>query len=954
MAFDPNKYLGATTSFNPDAYLGTTKEDEEKKFDPVSYLSSTPPTVEEVNSSAISAIGEAIPDSVKNVASKIGSFVKDTYQSLPDPVQKAGKTTGNFLLDTIDILQRPFQAQAVTIKNLFNADAEAEAKRTGNPFVFLSDENTKRALKAGERGLLGQEKASTQELLSDDFRRNNPVKSALIGFAGDVLADPLKGEVVVGAVNTIKSTAKTVSGSVSVPGRLADNELFRAFNVNTGDVQKAQDMFNKYRFLRDKASMESVKNAKLLDKEIELVARATGVDTNVLKAKLVQDIETAKLSDDVVGELETKIIERNRALLEEQKAAGIQIGDLGETYMPHILTKEADDLLKGGSNFFGIRPSAKTPQALTREIEGTVAEINAKNLGGTSKFFLDDPAVMLGVAEYRAASAIAGKKFLNDAAQLGVRADNAPANYVTVPEIPDMKFPPEVARRLNRSYRALTNDAEMSKVLKVIDGATNWWKMWSLGARPAYHSKNVVGNLWNSYLGGLENPLRFGEAAAFQVKLGKNRLEGEIVGRPVSELYEAMATRGVIGEGQYGGDIARNIEAQIQPGLLKNVSREIRAGKSFAEIQKTVDDQLSLSRLASVTAGTQNPILKGGYAVGTVLEDNARIALFFDQLKKGKNYDEAAAHVQKYLFDYGDLAPFERDVLKRVMPFYTWSRKNIPLQLESIVTHPDKVNKINLFKENMQAQAQVPDQGEMPEYIREGMPIFLPGAPEGGFSAITLQNLLPFSDLQVFTKYLNTSSMPDSVEEGKLSKGASTAMAGVNPILKAPIEYLTNYDFFRRQNIEKFPEESADMLGMKMPVHLAKLLSNIVLVSEVDRTNPGGIFGTRERDLQTGEITTTPSIFGQSREARVDLPEEQRMGQYFTGIRIYDLMASDIESQKMGKIRQDLAALDRYIQRANRAEKPRGLDEAIAARDKYIEMLDEIDARAEKRKKKEK
>jgi hypothetical protein len=288
------------------------------------------------------------------------------------------------------------------------------------------------------------------------------------------------------------------------------------------------------------------------------------------------------------------------------------------------------------------------------------------------------------------------------------------------------------------------------------------------------------------------------------------------------------------------------------------------------------------------------------------------------------------------------------------MPFYTWSRKNIPLQLESIVTHPDKVNKINLFKENIQSQAQVPDQGEMPEYIREGMPVFLPGAPEGGFSAITLQNLLPFSDLQVFTKYLNTSSMPDSVEEGKLSKAASTAMSGVNPIFKAPIEYLTNYDFFRRQNIEKFPEESADMLGVKMPVHLAKLLSNIVLVSEVDRTNPGGIFGTRERDLQTGEITTTPSIFGESREARVDLPEEQRMGQYFTGIRIYDLMAADIESQKMGKIRQDLAALDKYIQRANRGEKPRGLDEAIAARDKYIEMLDEIEARAEKRKKKEK
>ena len=947
MAFDPNKYLGSTGGFNPDAYLGTQKEEEEKKFDPLAYLQSAPPTVDEVNRNAITAIGEAIPDSVKNIASKIGSAVKDAYQALPEPVQKAGKTTGNFLLDTIDILQRPFQAQAMTVKGLFNEEAKLEAERTGNPFAIFSDENIKRAQQSGIRGLLGQEKASTQELLSDEFRRNNPVKSALIGFAGDILADPLKAETVAVGVNAIKSTAKTAAGSVSVPGRLADNELFRAVNINTGDVKKAQDLFNQYRFLRDKASMESVKNAKLLDKEIEVLAKAMGTDTNVLKAKIVQDIETAKLSDDAVGELERKIIERNRAMLEEQRAAGIEVGDLGETYMPHILTKEADEMLSGSKNFFGIRPSAKNPQALAREIEGTVAEINAKNLAGTNKFFLDDPAVMLGVAEYRAASAIAGKKFLNDAAELGVRAENAPANYVTVPEIPDLKFPPEVASRLNRSYRALNNDAEMSKVLKLYDGAQNWWKMWSLGARPAYHAKNVVGNVWNAYLGGLENPLRFGEAAAFQIKLAKNNLNGEILGRPVDELYEAMATRGVIGEGQYGGDIARSIENQLglRPGAAESVRGLIRGG--------ALPREEYAKRLASVTAGVENPILRAGFRVGQELEDNARIALFFDQLNKGKSYDEAARHVQKYLFDYGDLAPFERDVLKRIMPFYTWSRKNIPLQLEALVTHPDKINKINLFKENIQSQAQVPDQGEVPDYINQAMPIYLPGAPEGQVSLFTLQNLLPFADLQVFSKYFNTENVPETIARKRLSDTASTAMSSVSPILKAPIEYITNYDFFRKKNIQEFEGQSADMLGVKMPVHLAKLLSNIVLISELDRTNPGGIFGTRERDITTGEITTAPSIFGVSRESRVDLPEEQRQAQYFTGIRIYDIVLADVEGQRMKQLQNDVRALQGFMNRATKDEKPRGFEEADRALQEFYKKLEEIDAEREKRQRRE-
>jgi hypothetical protein len=271
-----------------------------------------------------------------------------------------------------------------------------------------------------------------------------------------------------------------------------------------------------------------VRNAKALNNEIKVLSKQTGIPVNELKAKIVHDVETGSLSDDAIGQIEQKIVDRNRDILEQQRAAGVEIGDLGATYMPHVLTKEADDLINnaGVKNFFGIRPSAKNPQALSREIDGTVAEINAKNLYGSNKFFQDDPAILQGVADFRAANAIAGRKFLDDAKQLGVPKAEAPASYKTVPEIPDVSFPPEVAKLLNRSYRALSNTEEVNKVLKLYDGAQNWWKMWSLGIRPAYHTKNVIGNVWNSYLGGLTNPVRYGEAGVFQTKLAKNDFSG--------------------------------------------------------------------------------------------------------------------------------------------------------------------------------------------------------------------------------------------------------------------------------------------------------------------------------------------------------------------------------------------------------------------------------------------
>ena len=889
------------------------------------------PLVAETNKAAIDKISQAIPEPVKEIASKISNVVKAGYNALPEDVQKAGKSTGNFLLDSIEILSRPFQATSTYLK----AIGQTPEFKSGAPiWEILSDKNLANAQKASIRGIKGEEKATFQEALPDDFRRNNPVKSMLLGFMGDVIIDPLKTGTVKPFFDTAKTAAKTIDNSVGITSRLADNELFRAFNINTGDVDKAQKLFNDYRYVRDKARIEGVQNAKAVENQIKALSKQTNIPVNELKAKIVQDIETGNISDDVIGIMEQKIVARNREILEQQKAAGIDIGDLGETYMPHILTKEADDILnsKGAKNFFGIRPSAKTPQGLARDIDGTVAEINAKNIYGTNKFFQDDPSILAGVSEFNAANAIAGRGFLNKAAELGVRADAAPANYVTVPEIPGVKFAPEVAQRLNRSYQTLTNNEEISKFLRVYDGAQNWWKMWSLGARPAYHAKNTVGNLWNNYLAGVNTPKPYADAAAFQVKLAKNNMNGTIAGYKTDELYEAMATRGIFGEGQYSGDITRTVEDVLKGGSYN-----------------------------PFTLSTKNPILRGGFKVGQTIEDNARIALFIDSLNKGKNFDQAASQVRKYLFDYGDLSPFERSTLKRLMPFYTWSRKNLPLQLEAIVRHPDKVNKLNLARENIQFETDVPDIEDVPDYIRSAMPIYgaekflgEPAVP-GTAKAITLQNLIPFSDLTTFTKFLDTETAPSTIERGKLSSTISTALGGISPLLKAPLEFFSNYDYFRRKNIQEHPGQTADVMGIEVPVHVAKLLSNIVMLNEIDRANPGGVFGTRSVDPVTKEVTTTPGILGFTpRETRIDLPEEQREAQYLTGVRIYDIVFEDVAERTEKKIRSDLKFLEAKMKKADEEEKDREFYRAEEALEKYLDELDRIDEARKRRQDREK
>lgn len=92
-------------------------------------------------------------------------------------------------------------------------------------------------------------------------------------------------------------------------------------------------------------------------------------------------------------------------------------------------------------------------------------------------------------------------------------------------------------------------------------------------------------------------------------------------------------------------------------------------------------------------------------------EDARRLSMFADGLNKAekagiKNFDEAAAyaadHARKYLFDYSDFSNFERNVLGRLVPFYKWTRKALPLMVEMLLFKPGKVSLIPKVHEAVQ------------------------------------------------------------------------------------------------------------------------------------------------------------------------------------------------------------------------------------------------------------
>lgn len=118
----------------------------------------------------------------------------------------------------------------------------------------------------------------------------------------------------------------------------------------------------------------------------------------------------------------------------------------------------------------------------------------------------------------------------------------------------------------------------------------------------------------------------------------------------------------------------------------------------------------------SVLGGGGNPITKAGSRANQALrkgsegrEDLMRFAHFVKALKTeighGASLKEAvessAWRVNKYHFDYGALTPLEKNGVKRVVPFYTFMRKAIPVLLESMFMNPRWLSVLNRAQEKV-------------------------------------------------------------------------------------------------------------------------------------------------------------------------------------------------------------------------------------------------------------
>ena len=234
-------------------------------------------------------------------------------------------------------------------------------------------------------------------------------------------------------------------------------------------------------------------------------------------------------------------------------------------------------------------------------------------------------------------------------------------------------------------------------------------------------------------------------------------------------------------------------------------------------------------------SGNRNPLLELADRTSETTDAMNRYGTYLTQIRNGASPSEAKRIADLTQVNYSPEAftNFERDYLKRILPFYSYSRGITPLIADQLLHKPAGLMGQSIRGINRAGAAS--EDNFTPEYLRQSASIPVPG----GFPGIGLgdnSNLrryltnidLPFeSVINLFTPGVGNNAF-DALGH-TAQKTALNLLGQTNPLIKGPLEIATNRQFFSGRQLSDLYSMLEQSLGTP-----GRTLENVLMNS------PGG------------------------------------------------------------------------------------------------------------------
>lgn len=305
---------------------------------------------------------------------------------------------------------------------------------------------------------------------------------------------------------------------------------------------------------------------------------------------------------------------------------------------------------------------------------------------------------------------------------------------------------PEVAKEVNRVAGVLSSDVMMNKFAKAFDKMMKYWKASVTIPWPSFNLMNLLGASFNNFV---EDPGSLSKVTkAIELISGKPMM---VVAKDGSKMTGKQF-----------------MDELVKRGALLTYAGFDVGGKSFFSPKRMVDK-----------------LWKGVGRVSSGVEKLVRTQLALDVYEKTGSMDKAIRAVWKVHGNYAPeaLSTFERNYLRRIVPFYVWAKTNIPFQLQGLW------NKTGRYAMLARAEREIaPKRENMPEWLRNKVVVDAKKIGADKEAVTTLD--LPVNDIFRLSPTKFVSSV-------------------LNPFARLAIELTANKSFFTGRPIvnEKLPRE---------------------------------------------------------------------------------------------------------------------------------------------------
>jgi hypothetical protein len=334
---------------------------------------------------------------------------------------------------------------------------------------------------------------------------------------------------------------------------------------------------------------------------------------------------------------------------------------------------------------------------------------------------------------------------------------------------------------MNRTIHRVMKESE--RAFKSLDDLTvfydkflNTWKGLTL-VTPGFHLRNLFGNMFNSYVAGMDT-----FAQLKYTRIGMLEIDG----------YERALKL-----------LAQGTKIDDLPPTLRNYYEKYVEFRRSGLIQshRGVRDLESLKEASELAAkgdlkGAKklyNDVIRLNFNFAEKMDDTQRYILYRWALDKTGDANKAAKIVTDSLFDYSALTTFEKDVMKRLFPFYTFMKNNFIFHAKNILANPKMYARTGrAYKYYLEDIAGYTIE-DLPDYAAESMwlpiPMMITKNDEEGIAFLKAN--LPVTDFM-------------ELVQNPFEKGVQS----VTVPIKLAIEVGAGRDMFTGQPITKFPGQT--------------------------------------------------------------------------------------------------------------------------------------------------